>query len=48
MKDQILKSYVDDFVETEGLGALSESDQFERFVNFCIVSKQYPREFDIE
>ncbi|MEJ0085102.1 MAG: AIPR family protein [Pseudomonadota bacterium] len=48
MKDQILESYVNDFSDAEGFKELSESDQFERFVNYCVVSKQYPREFDIE
>jgi hypothetical protein len=48
MKDQILESYVQDFSDAEGFTNLSEPERFERFVNYCIVSKQYPREFDIE
>lgn len=48
MKDQILKSYVDDFATENGYTEFSQSDRFERFVNFCLVSKQYPREFDVE
>ena len=48
MKDQILESYIDDFSDAEGFSDLKLPDRFERFVNYCIVSKQYPREFDIE
>src|SRR5437868_7073360 len=48
MKDLILKSYVDSFCESEGYSKLDPDLAFERFVNYCIVSKQYPREFDIE
>lgn len=48
VKDIILKSYVDSFSESEGYVSLKNDDQFERFVNFCIVSKQYPRDFDVE
>jgi hypothetical protein len=48
MKDQILKSYVDSFAETSGYSELHPDIQFEKFVNFCVVSKQYPRDFDIE
>lgn len=48
MQDEILKSYVKDFSEQNALEMLSEADQFERFVNFCVISKQYPRDFDYE
>lgn len=48
MKDQILESYVEDFSEAEGFKDLPPPDRFERFVNYCVVSKQYPRDFDIE
>lgn len=48
MKDEILKSFVNDFVEQNGLGTLDDSARFERFVNYCVISKQYPREFDYE
>ena len=39
-----LKQYVKDF-EKEGI---NEEDQFERFVNFCIINRSYPDTFDIE
>lgn len=48
MHDEILKSYVRDFSEQNGLDSRPESEQFERFSNFCIISKQYPRDFDFE
>lgn len=48
MHDEILKSYVRSFSEENSLDALEETGQFERFTNFCIISKQYPRDFDFE
>jgi hypothetical protein len=48
MQDEILKSYVKDFSEQNALDALTEPEQFERFVNYCVISKQYPRDFDYE
>tara|TARA_R110002167_G_scaffold353931_1_gene567437 strand:+ start:86 stop:1789 length:1704 start_codon:yes stop_codon:yes gene_type:complete len=48
MKDQILKSYVEDFRSEIGYTELTEDQCFERYVNYCLVSKQYPRDFDIE
>lgn len=48
MRDEILKSYVRDFSEHNALESRPEPEQFERFVNFCVISKQYPRDFDFE
>ncbi|WP_323944949.1 AIPR family protein [Aeromonas hydrophila] len=48
MQDEILKSYVKDFSDQNSLNELPEPDQFERFVNFSVISKQYPRDFDYE
>lgn len=48
MKDQILKGYVDDFATAQELEGENESTVFEHFVNFCVTSKQYPREFDYD
>jgi hypothetical protein len=48
MHDEILKSHIRDYSEQNGLEGISEAEQFERFVNYCIISKQYPREFDFE
>jgi len=48
MKDQILKGYVDDFRDSFELDDIDDSTVFEHFVNYCITSKQYPREFDYD
>ena len=48
MKDQILQSYVDSFAESLGYGDREPDIKFEKFVNYCVVSKQYPRDFDVE
>jgi len=48
MQDEILKKYVRDFSEQNELDSLNESDLFEHFVNYCIISKQYPRDFNFE
>lgn len=48
MHDEILKGYLRDFSEQNALESRSEPEQFERFVNYCVISKQYPREFDFE
>ncbi|NNB43375.1 AIPR family protein [Pseudomonas chlororaphis] len=48
MHDEILKSYVRDFSEQNSLDSRPEPEQFERFVNYCIISKQYPRDFNFE
>lgn len=48
MQDEILKSYVKDFSAQNSLESLSEPEQFERFVNYCVIAKQYPRDFDYE
>jgi len=48
MQDQILKSYLDDFTKEYSYEDKNEDERFERFVNYCIVSKQYPRDFDVE
>lgn len=48
MKDEILKNYVKIFSQEREISDLEEPDQFERFVNFCVISRQYPRDFDFE
>lgn len=48
MKDDILKSFIKDFSEQNGLDDRTIEDQFERFVNYCLISKQYPRDFNYE
>lgn len=48
MKDEILKSYIAGFSEDNDISGLDFHEQFEHFANFCIISKQYPREFDYD
>ncbi len=46
--DRITKQLVDDFLSTQEVKKLSESENFEIFTNFCILSKEYNRTFDPE
>ncbi|MDN5506193.1 MAG: AIPR family protein [Comamonas sp.] len=46
MKDQILGGYVENFKTSNNLDELDDSTIFEHFVNFCVTSKQYPRDFE--
>lgn len=48
MKDEILRSFINDFAEQNAIIEQDESSVFERFANYCVISKQYPREFDFE
>ena len=48
MKDRILESYLASFVNEHNLSDLDESDAFERFANFCIVSREHPGDFEFE
>lgn len=48
MRDEILKSFLSTFVEQNGLENISDDQAFEKFVNYNIISKLYPREFDFE
>lgn len=47
MNDLILNSYVDKFVESFGLEKLESATQFEYFVNYCVVSRDYQTTFDV-
>lgn len=46
MKDQILEGFVNNFQEGHALTDKEKSEVFEHFVNHCVISKQYPRDFD--
>ena len=48
MHDRILASYMTDFLAEQGLVGLSESEAFERFASFCIISRHHPDTFDVE
>lgn len=46
MENRIIKSYMEDFQKDYGLSATkNESDDFEKFVNYCIVSRIQPDAF---
>ncbi len=44
--DRITKSYLDTFAKEQSLSGMSESDLFEYFAAFCVVSSAYEEEFD--
>jgi hypothetical protein len=46
--DRITKSLLDTFIESEGLTKLGETDAFERFATFCVISREHPETFNIE
>jgi cold shock CspA family protein len=48
MHDRIVEGYLKDFVTSEGMGYLGESGAFERFINFCIISRDHPEPFEVE
>lgn len=48
MKDRILESYINDFVEDYALKNLQEHQVFERFVNFCVISREQPEDPDLD
>ena len=46
MRDRIIEAYLADFVTEYGFQGRSESEVFEHFVNYCVVSKHHPDSFD--
>lgn len=48
MKDEILKSFLSTFVEQNDLLKVDDDEAFEKFVNYNIISKLYPREVNFE
>ncbi|MBM4274319.1 MAG: AIPR protein [Deltaproteobacteria bacterium] len=48
MKDKILESYLADFVKEFALQDLPSDNIFEYFVNYCIVSREHPEDFELE
>lgn len=44
---RIVSSHLRRFVAEHSLESLEESEQFERFSNFCIIYKFYPTRFDV-
>lgn len=45
--DRITSTLLQDFVDEQKLSNLDNSEAFERFCNFCIVSKEYSDTFDV-
>lgn len=48
MKDRILESYLKDFSSEYNVFDVETPVAFEHFVNFCIVSREHPENFDYE
>ncbi|MER3000849.1 AIPR family protein [Morganella morganii] len=48
MKDEILKNFIVDFCEQNEYSSLDKDEQFEKFSNYNVISKLYPRELDID
>ncbi|UXI04671.1 AIPR family protein [Photobacterium sp. TY1-4] len=48
MKDEILKGFITAFSESNGYTELHEDEKFEKFANFNVISKLYPRDLNIE
>lgn len=45
---KIIQSYLREFVTEAALDDLQESEQFERFVNHCVVTQSFPDNFDVD
>ncbi len=48
MRDRIIEGYLKDFCDANNLGQLDQSKAFEHFVNYCVVSREHPENFDFE
>ena len=48
MNDRIIEGYLKDFVDSNNLGHLSESEAYEHFINYCVVSRVHPENFEFE
>jgi hypothetical protein len=46
--DQVTRRLLEDFVLAEGLQHLEQPAAFERFVNYCVVSKEFSGSFNVE
>jgi hypothetical protein len=45
---KVVQSYLKQFVAEQALESLAEDQQFERFVNFCVVAQFFPDNFDLD
>ncbi len=48
MEDKIIAGYLRDFIEDYGLEALEDSEAFEHFFNYCIITTHVPSTFPID
>ena len=48
MKDRIVEGYLKDFAEKHALPASDEAKAFEHFINYCVISREHPENFDFE
>ncbi|AOE39099.1 hypothetical protein BEE12_04000 [Pantoea agglomerans] len=48
MKDEILRNFITSFSEQNEYTLLNEDEQFEKFSNFNVISKLYPRELNVD
>lgn len=48
MQDRIVEGYLKDFIKSEQLEHLDDAQAFERFVNFCVISRDHPDTFELE
>jgi cold shock CspA family protein len=48
MKDRIIEGYLKGFARESNIRDLAESEAFEHFVNYCIISSEYREPFDFE
>jgi hypothetical protein len=44
--DVVTQSLLKEFAESQKIEGLGQSDQFEAFINYIVVSDVYPEEFD--
>ena len=45
---RIIQSYLNQFVAENELSSLEQSEQFEHFLNYCVISQFFPERFDLE
>jgi hypothetical protein len=48
MDDRIISSYINSFKSEYNLGEFKESDVFEHFINYCIISKSCAESFNLD
>ncbi|MGC1391465.1 MAG: AIPR family protein [Bacteroidales bacterium] len=46
--DRIVKNLVEDFLKTMELSSDGQEKDFEKFANYCLISKEYNKSFDVD